>query len=64
MQVQKNVKEFKMAHEQVTSATSTSKKSTSRKNFRWEQKHVEDLINYIMSYKTKITYRGLDFDGN
>ena len=49
---------------QATSATSTSKKSTSRNNFRWEEKHVEDLINCIISYKTKITYRGLDFDGD
>ena len=51
-----------MAHEQATSATSTSKKS--RKNFRCEEKHVEDLINCIISYKTKMTYRGLDFDGD
>ena len=51
-----------MAHEQATSATSTSKKS--RKNFRREEKHVEDLINCIISYKAKITYRGLDFDGD
>ena len=33
-----------MGHEQATSATSTSKKSG--KNFRWEEKHVEDLINW------------------
>ena len=58
----KNIKEFKIAHEQATSATSTSKKS--RKNFRREEKHVEDLINCIISYKAKITYRGLDFDGD
>ena len=44
MQAQKNIKEFKMGHEQATSATSTCKKSG--KNFRWEEKHVEDLINW------------------
>ena len=33
-----------MGHEQATSATSTCKKSG--KNFRWEEKHVEDLINW------------------
>ena len=51
-----------MAHEEATSATSTFKKSG--KNFRWEKKHVEDLINCIISYKTKMTYRGLAFDGD
>ena len=51
-----------MAHEEATSATSTCKKSG--KNFRWEKKHVEDLINCIISYKTKMTYRGLGFDGD
>ena len=56
----KHIKEFKIVHEQATSAASTSKKS--RKNFRPEKKHVEDLINCIISYKAKITYRGLDFD--
>ena len=42
-----------MAQEQVTSATLTSKKS--KKNFPWEERHVEDkLINCIISYKTKM----------
>ena len=36
----------------------------SRKNFRWEEKHVEDLTNCIISYKIKMTYRGLDSDGD
>ena len=61
-QAQKNIKEFKMAHEQATSTTLTSKKL--RTNFRWEENHVEDLINCIITYKTKMTYRGLDFDGD
>ena len=51
-----------MGHDQATSATSTRQKSG--KNFRWEEKHVEDLINCIISYKTKMTYRGLGFDGD
>ena len=50
-----------MAHKQATSATLTSRNS--RKNFRWEEKHVKNLINCI-SYKTKMTYHGLDFDGD
>ena len=62
MQAQKNIKEFKMGHEQATSATSTCQKSG--KNFRREEKHVEDLINCIISYKTKMTYRDLRFDGD
>ena len=57
-QAQKNIKEFKTDHQQATSATSTCKKSG--KNFRWEEKHVEYLIKCIISYKTKMTYRGLD----
>ena len=61
-QAQKNIKEFKMGHQQATSATSTCKKPG--KNFRWEENHVEDLINCIISYKTKMTYRGLAFDGD
>ena len=62
MQAQKNIKEFKMGHKQATSATSTCQKSG--KNFRREEKHVEDLINCIISYKTKMTYRDLRFDGD
>ena len=32
------------------------------KNFRWEEKHVKDLLNCIISYKAKMTYRGIGFD--
>ena len=59
-QAQQNIKEFKMAHDQATRATLISNKS--RNNFRWEEKHVKDLINCIISYKTKMTYCVLDFD--
>ena len=51
-----------MTDEQSTTTTLTSKKS--RKNFGWHEKHVEDLVNCIISYKTKIKYRGLGFDGD
>ena len=51
-----------MAYEQATSATLTSKRS--RKNLRWEEKQAEDLINCIISYKTKMTDPGLEFDGD
>ena len=47
----KNITEFKMAHERATSETLTSKNQ--KKSFWWEEKHVKDLINCIISYKTK-----------
>ena len=34
-----------------------------RKNFRWSNEMVENLINYLSSYKS-MEYRSLDFDAD
>ena len=52
-----------MAHEQATDKCDLDKQKI-KKEFSMGEKACEDLINYIISCKTKMTYRGLDFDGD
>jgi hypothetical protein len=42
-------------------ATNSEKK---RKNFRWNSDMIEVLIDSLMEYKTQMSYKGIDFDGD
>ena len=35
-----------------------------RKSFRWSDEMIENLVKSLVDYKTQMTYRGLDFDGD
>ena len=35
-----------------------------RKNFKWEDAHIEQLIDSMITYKVEMSFKGLDFDAD
>ena len=52
---------FKMA-ERDEASSSTGASSQKRKNFIWEDTHIEQLIDAMFTYKVEMSYESLDFD--
>eukprot|EP00112_Aurelia_sp_Birch-Aquarium-sp1_P020804 Seg5442.1 transcript_id=Seg5442.1/GoldUCD/mRNA.D3Y31 product="hypothetical protein" protein_id=Seg5442.1/GoldUCD/D3Y31 len=50
--------------ERDEAACSTGTSSQKRKNFRWEDAHIEQLIDSMITYKIEMSYKGLDFDAD
>ena len=40
------------------------KKTKKRKNFRWSDEMVEQLIDFLNAYKIEMEFKGLDFDAD
>ena len=43
---------------------SNAPKTRKRKQFRWDEKMIENLIDSLQSYKATMLYKGLDFNGD
>lgn len=48
----------------ATETTTNRKNEKKEKPFRWEAKQIEQLINCLISFKSKMLYESLDFDAN
>jgi hypothetical protein len=48
----------------AASINSNSNFDKKRKNFRWNPEMIEQLIDSMMEYKTQMSYKGIDFDGD
>ncbi len=46
----------------MAASNKSDQEGPKRKNFRWSLSMVEDLLNCLNSYKTKMEYNNLDFD--
>ena len=44
--------------------TSSSKRKETKTCFRWSVLHIEQLIDCISAYKSKMTFMGLDFEAD
>ena len=54
----------KCAFLDLAASYSTSNFDKKRKNFRWNPEIIEQLIDSMMEYKTQMSYKGIDFDGD
>ena len=43
---------------------SGSQMSVKKKQFRWTSEMVHELLSLLKTYKTKMEYQGIDFDGD
>ncbi len=48
----------------MAASNKSDQEAPKRKNFRWSLAMVEDLLNCLYSYKTKMEYNNLDFDAD
>ena len=48
----------------ATVAKQQAKQQVKKQVFKWSNEMVEHLIDSISNYKSEMSYRGIDFDGN